>query len=145
VANQAAMDRLLNFLYGKDADVLYVSFGKPEYTDYVELGDNSILRLSVMLNVIFQPAMFLNSRDIISFLVALLLIPLFWVVFIWLYKRYKWETSVRQARFRINLAKWKIATERRNHLYYCFRDDVVFIPSEGTSKPADQIKEYLES
>jgi uncharacterized protein YuzE len=71
------MGRLLNFLYGKDADVLYVSFGKPEYTDYVELGDNSILRLSVMLNVIFQPAMFLNSRDIISFLVALLLIPLF--------------------------------------------------------------------
>ena len=39
------MDKQLNFLYDQEADVLYVSLGKPEYTDYVELGNNLILRL----------------------------------------------------------------------------------------------------
>lgn len=31
------MDKQLNFLYDQEADVLYVSLGKPEYTDYTEL------------------------------------------------------------------------------------------------------------
>lgn len=39
------MDKQLNFLYDKDADVLYVSLGKPAYTDYKEVGENLILRL----------------------------------------------------------------------------------------------------
>ena len=39
------MDKQLNFLYDQEADVLYVSLGKPEFTDYVELGNNLILRL----------------------------------------------------------------------------------------------------
>ncbi len=38
------MDDQLNFLYDREADVLYVSKGHPEYTDYQEL-DNLILRL----------------------------------------------------------------------------------------------------
>ncbi len=38
------MDEQLNFLYDREADVLYVSKGHPEYTDYQEL-DNLILRL----------------------------------------------------------------------------------------------------
>ncbi len=39
------MGKNLNLLYDKDADVLYVSLGHPEYTDYVELDDNFVLRL----------------------------------------------------------------------------------------------------
>ncbi len=39
------MDNQLNFLYDREADVLYVSKGHPEYTDYQEL-DNLILRLN---------------------------------------------------------------------------------------------------
>ncbi|MCI0475696.1 MAG: hypothetical protein L0Y55_05570 [Anaerolineales bacterium] len=35
----------LNFVYDRDADVLYVSKGHPVYTDYVELNDDLILRL----------------------------------------------------------------------------------------------------
>ena len=31
--------------YEKDADVLYISLGKPAYTDYKEVGENLILRL----------------------------------------------------------------------------------------------------
>jgi uncharacterized protein YuzE len=38
------MDEQLNFLYDREADVLYVSKGHPDYTDYQEL-DNLILRL----------------------------------------------------------------------------------------------------
>ncbi len=39
------MEQELRFLYDQEADVLYVSQGRPEYTDYVEAGDDLILRL----------------------------------------------------------------------------------------------------
>lgn len=35
----------LKIVYDQDADVLYVTRGKPEYTDYVEYADDIILRL----------------------------------------------------------------------------------------------------
>jgi len=34
----------LKFLYDEGADVLYVSLGRPEYTDYAEVNDDLILR-----------------------------------------------------------------------------------------------------
>ena len=34
-----------NIVYDQEADVLYVTRGKPEYTDYVEYADDIILRL----------------------------------------------------------------------------------------------------
>ncbi len=39
------MSRELKFLYDEGADVLYVSLGHPEYTDYAEVNDDPILRL----------------------------------------------------------------------------------------------------
>jgi len=39
------MSRELKFLYDEGADVLYVSLGHSEYTDYVEVNDDLILRL----------------------------------------------------------------------------------------------------
>ena len=38
------MNRELKFLYDEGADVLYVSLGHPEYTDYAEVNDDLILR-----------------------------------------------------------------------------------------------------
>jgi predicted RNA-binding Zn-ribbon protein involved in translation (DUF1610 family) len=38
---------------------------------------------------------------------------------------------------------WKSAMERWNLLYYCGRDDCVFIPGETTSAPISKMKEYL--
>ena len=38
------MSRELKFLYDEGADVLYVSLGHPEYTDYAEVNDDLILR-----------------------------------------------------------------------------------------------------
>jgi len=38
---------------------------------------------------------------------------------------------------------WKRAIERWNQLYYCGRDDCVFIPSESTSAPISNMQEYL--
>jgi hypothetical protein len=35
------------------------------------------------------------------------------------------------------------ALTRWNALYYCSRDDCVFIPGEGTSAPLAKMKEYL--
>lgn len=35
---------MFSMFYDREADVLYVTKGHPEYTDYVEYGDNIILR-----------------------------------------------------------------------------------------------------
>ncbi|MBI5878590.1 MAG: DUF2283 domain-containing protein [Chloroflexi bacterium] len=39
------MKNQLGILYDKEADVLYVSLGRPKYTSYVEVDDDFILRL----------------------------------------------------------------------------------------------------
>jgi uncharacterized protein YuzE len=41
----STMERELELLYDQEADVLYVSQGRPEYTDYVEIDEDVILRL----------------------------------------------------------------------------------------------------
>ena len=38
------MDKQMRLLYDREADVLYVSIGRPEFTDYEEAGENLILR-----------------------------------------------------------------------------------------------------
>lgn len=42
------------------------------------------------------------------------------------------------------ISKWQIARKRWEDLYYCHRDDCVFIPEEGTCSPLGKIREYLE-
>lgn len=42
------------------------------------------------------------------------------------------------------MSAWQNAMERWNSLYYCHRDDCIFIPDEGTSAPLDKVKEYLK-
>jgi len=37
---------IFSMFYDREADVLYVSKGHPEYTDYVEYGENIILRFA---------------------------------------------------------------------------------------------------
>jgi uncharacterized protein YuzE len=49
------MNRELRFLYDEGADVLYVSLGHPEYTDYAEVNHDLILR--------FDP----ETKDIVGF------------------------------------------------------------------------------
>jgi uncharacterized protein YuzE len=38
------MDKKMRLFYDREADVLYVSIGRPEFTDYEEVGENLILR-----------------------------------------------------------------------------------------------------
>jgi hypothetical protein len=40
-------------------------------------------------------------------------------------------------------ADWKRAMQRWTQLYYCGRDDCVFIPGESSSAPISMMKEYL--
>jgi predicted RNA-binding Zn-ribbon protein involved in translation (DUF1610 family) len=39
--------------------------------------------------------------------------------------------------------RWKRAMERWNRLYYCGRDDCIFLPGNDTYAPITQMKEYL--
>lgn len=40
-------------------------------------------------------------------------------------------------------SQWQNAMERWNRSYYCFRDDCVFIPGEGSSVNANQLTEFV--
>jgi len=41
------------------------------------------------------------------------------------------------------MSKWQKAMDRWDALYYCHRDDCVFIPEEGTYAPLTKMKDYL--
>ncbi|MBI5033505.1 MAG: DUF2283 domain-containing protein [Chloroflexi bacterium] len=38
------MDKKMRLLYDREAEVLYISIGHPEFTDYEQVGENLILR-----------------------------------------------------------------------------------------------------
>jgi predicted RNA-binding Zn-ribbon protein involved in translation (DUF1610 family) len=42
------------------------------------------------------------------------------------------------------MSKWHYSMSRWEELYYCHRDDCVFIPEEGSSAPLSKMKEYIE-
>lgn len=44
---------------------------------------------------------------------------------------------------RDELSRWQHAEERWEQLYYCMRDDTVFIPSENKAIRADDLQKYL--
>lgn len=43
----------------------------------------------------------------------------------------------------IELQRWERAVERWEQLYYCFRDDGVFLPNHAVLVPSAQMKQYL--
>lgn len=52
--------------------------------------------------------------------------------------------AVQQEHERIR-NEYKRTMERYEKLYYCFRDDCVFIPGENTSVPLAAMREYLDA
>jgi hypothetical protein len=63
-------------------------------------------------------------------------------------KRYQKEEIQRQFQEELDRSEgiqsaWKNAIDRWNLLYYCGRDDCVFIPGENSSAPLSKLKEYL--
>lgn len=41
------------------------------------------------------------------------------------------------------IPKWETAAEKWNRLYYCGREDIVFIPGQGVSVPAGTMETFL--
>jgi len=52
------------------------------------------------------------------------------------YKAWKEENTRNQEQWQVQLKRWE-------KLYFCHRDDIVFIPGEGTFAPVEKMKEYL--
>lgn len=111
--------------------------------------------LSLFLYLIMQET---NTFRIMSFL-SLPIIGLFLVGIVW-YKgfasrkkiekkneeiRKRNNTKVEQWRLKnqLSLVSWETAIDNWKRLYYCYRDDVVFIPGWGTYASVDQMEEYL--
>jgi len=59
---------------------------------------------------------------------------------------YKVSSAARKKKLvqvQADMPRWENAVERWNRLYYCFRDDNVFIPSENRGVPISQMMEYI--
>lgn len=73
------------------------------------------------------------------------------IAFLWLVWRWwkgKYEASVAQLKIRQaeadrDLPHWERATSRWERLYYCRRDDIVFIPNENRAIPMAHLTDYL--
>jgi hypothetical protein len=57
-----------------------------------------------------------------------------------LYRRYHDETS----QVRSELPAWRLAKERWDHLYYCARDDVVYLKDGGPALPPEDMPRLLQ-
>lgn len=55
------------------------------------------------------------------------------------------EINSYNEKVRVTNQAWEYAMDRYERLYYCQRDDCVFIPGENTSSPITKLKEYLFS
>jgi hypothetical protein len=59
-----------------------------------------------------------------------------------------WRTSnanykKQVAQLQVEIPRWERAMQRWSALYYCARDDGVFIPSENTFVPITQMMDYI--
>jgi predicted RNA-binding Zn-ribbon protein involved in translation (DUF1610 family) len=86
----------------------------------------------------------------ISFLggIALIVLGIFLVRRSVKKKRFQKEEIQRQLQEEADRSEriqsaWRNALDRWNQLYYCGRDDCVFIPGENSSAPLSKMKEYL--
>ena len=62
-------------------------------------------------------------------------------------KRIDAENEIKSYNEKVHVTNqvWEMAMDRYERLYYCQRDDCVFIPGENTSSPINNLKEYLFS
>ena len=83
-----------------------------------------------------------NSGGIIIGVYIGLCIGLIVLVAFW----YKKEAPKRQAQYQADLFSYRRAMEKWNNLYYCARDDGVFIPGPGAQFiPIGSMRNYLSS
>ena len=79
--------------------------------------------------------------SIIAIVIALVFGGLWFV----LWREYRAKRNESRVSFEKAGLEWKKATTRWEKLYYCGRDDVVFIPGERTSAPTGKMMEYIYS
>jgi hypothetical protein len=63
-------------------------------------------------------------------------------IVIWVSSNDSHKKRVEQVQ-RVEIPRWEKAMARWNKLYYCSRDDCVFIPEEDTSAPIAQMMNYI--
>lgn len=52
-------------------------------------------------------------------------------------------TSQKQTEYPLQLQNWERAVQRWEHLYYCYRDDGVFLPSQPRLVPLNDMQSFL--
>jgi hypothetical protein len=77
------------------------------------------------------------------------LVSILLVVWLFFFIKRKYSASMlkykesQSRREREELPRWQRAMDRWNNLYYCARDETVFIPGEGKAIPVAQTDKYL--
>ncbi|MGA2489109.1 MAG: hypothetical protein ABSF99_02825 [Anaerolineales bacterium] len=105
--------------------------------------------ISMVLGIVGIVLASTNSSDYaVCGVSGVILIPVAIVLFlVWVIPRKKRQEKAMQQQASLNNAyqQWKQATSRWEKLYYCERDDIVFIPGEKTNAPVTNMLDYINS
>lgn len=93
-------------------------------------------------NVLLIAAL-MSSRDTYSYICSGILIPLVCMGGFLVSRLDKRQREKRKASNAEKLTKWERAMNRWQKLYYCSRDDVVFLPGEERAVPPSRMSELL--
>jgi hypothetical protein len=92
----------------------------------------------VLLAIKNQDEVSVPESTLESLLIAVVVLL---AVFMPLVQIAKWYLSLRQ--LRVSWPAWERAMERWQQVYYCYRDDVIFIRGEGHGFPPDQMAQLV--
>jgi hypothetical protein len=110
----------------------------------------SILGLMILGAVCSFPLLFTTYREnpLLIFVPVIIVILAATILIRWAWLSNRRETkSLReaQAAYPVQVEQWKRAHERWERLYYCHRDDGVFIPAQTRLIPVNQMQAFLYS
>lgn len=108
-------------------------------------GYKTVLMLYICLIVpVFACAFAIPSpdRDIVGTIILMAIIFAFSIYLCFRAYRY-WQADVKQGGHQTKLDDWARANSRWNNLYYCARDESIFVPGDETYSSLSQIRDYL--
>lgn len=103
----------------------------------------------IMLSVVCSfPVLYPTYREnpLLIFVPVVIFVASAIILMRWVWLSNRRETQMHRegdARYPLEIERWKRALERWEQLYYCYRDDGVFLPNHAVFVPIAQMRQFL--
>jgi hypothetical protein len=123
------------------------SFLAPRIGETAAIFISSVLSIIWVIALVYAWFKFNTFRTFIKFIGK----PFVWMFNLW--KMYLWFIfsnpfaiqKKQKETYRVELPLWQKVIQRWNTMYYCYIDDIVYVPGENTSASLDEYDNYLLS